>query len=211
MANPFDGARWPRPVLEAQLGGGVPAATTLVLNMGPGLNTATLGGATWANISDDLRSYGWHRGRASEVDNNAEPGILTVVLRNHHGNYDPTNLSGPYVSGGESLIDIGLPLRLSCTLDGVSYSRFVGFLADLELDLQDDDPTATFTIADGLETLGRTQLDVQGSLLYDGDSTGNRIGHLADEAGWPTTLRDLRDGYTLLGPTVRRLRARADA
>src|SRR6266496_3148957 len=98
-------------------------------------------------------------------------------------------------------IDAGTPFKVRAEWPiGTVYDRFTGTLADVSLDLGYD-PTVTFTCADGLETLGRAQLPVTAA-QYDSDTTGQRIGHLADQANWPTSLRSLDAGYTTLGPTI---------
>src|SRR5690606_14640231 len=37
---------------------------------------------------------------------------------------------------------------------------------------------------------------------WDGDTTGERIDRLLDVAGWPSALRDLAKGYSVLGPAT---------
>lgn len=99
-------------------------------------------------------------------------------------------------------IDIGSQVKVRAEWPlGTVFDRFTGTIADVAPDLGYD-PMVTFTCSDGLETLGRAQLPVQAIPLYDLDTTGQRIGHLADQAAWPTTLRALDTGYTTLAPTI---------
>jgi hypothetical protein len=97
-------------------------------------------------------------------------------------------------------LDIGAPIWVRAEYGGAVYDRFYGELADIELDLGYR-PTARFTCADGLEKLGRVRI-AETVPQFDGDKTGTRIGHLADEADWPTSLRSIDPGYTALGPTT---------
>jgi hypothetical protein len=98
-------------------------------------------------------------------------------------------------------IDMGVPVQVNAEWPaGVTYERFTGAIADINLDAGYS-PTVTFTCADGLETLARAQLPVE-QPEFDGDRTGQRIGHLADRAGWPATARALDTGYTTLGSTT---------
>jgi hypothetical protein len=97
-------------------------------------------------------------------------------------------------------VEVGIPVRVRAQFNNVLYDRFYGELVDVELDIGNE-PTATLTCADGLEKLGRAQLPVT-SPSFDGDKTGARIGHIADAAAWPTSLRALDTGYATLGTTT---------
>src|SRR4030095_4017660 len=61
--------------------------------------------------------------------------------------------------------------------------------------------SATLACAAGLEALGRAQLAVEPT-VFDGDTTGARIGNLADRAGWSVTARAIDAGQVVLGPTT---------
>ncbi len=98
-------------------------------------------------------------------------------------------------------IDAGAQVKVRAEWPiGTVYDRFTGTVADVALDMGYD-PTVTFTCSDGLETLGRAQLAMTAP-SFDGDTTGARIGHVADQAAWPTSLRALDTGYSTLGPTI---------
>jgi hypothetical protein len=96
-------------------------------------------------------------------------------------------------------IEVGMPIRWSAIFNGVTYPRFYGTVSDIRIDLGLE-PEVVFDCSDGLETLGRAQLD-KTTPQFDLDTTGERIGHLADVALWPTSLRALDTGFTFLGPT----------
>lgn len=100
MASPiFNGVRWPKIMVLAGLGGTAdPGGDYLHLGVGPGLGTGKLGGITSIDIADDVRSISIHgRGRDSPIDT-ASPATCTIVFGNASGDYDPSNLFGPYVS-----------------------------------------------------------------------------------------------------------------
>jgi hypothetical protein len=96
-------------------------------------------------------------------------------------------------------IEIGMPIRWTAEYDGVPYGRFQGTVTNISMDLGKD-PTVTFESSDALEVFGRTRLARTGN-MFDGDTTGVRIGHIADQALFPSSLRVLDTGYTTLGPT----------
>lgn len=195
----FDGVTLPKLAILASFGGNLdPGADYLHLGTGPGLGTGKLGGVAAVDVTADVVSVTITRGRDGDLDP-ATPGVAVVVLDGRSGDYDPTNPSNPF---GLTVANLpGTPLYVRCEWPlGTIYERFSGEIADFELDAGND-PTVTFTAADGLEKLGRAHVPA-GSSAYDGDTTGARIGHLADLAGWPTSLRALDAGYTTLGPLV---------
>lgn len=160
--------------------------------------TKYLGAGSWVNIIDDVEALTIDRGRDSDTDS-AIPGSLVVRVDNTNGDYNPENLSGLYVSGGATQIDVGLPICVQAEWLGVVYDLFYGEVADVELDL-DYENSVVFTCADGLERLGTTRL---GPSIFqvDGEYTGQRIGRVLDAAGWATSLRALDRGYSQLGLT----------
>lgn len=200
--DPGSGSGFPQVFVLAGFGGtlAAPAADALVLGGTVGLGTAKLGAITWTDITGDVRSVSWNRGRDSDIDT-ASPGSCTIVLDNFSGDYDPANLSGPYVAGGVSLVELGTPVTVRAEWGGTIYDRFAGDLTDISMDLGYE-PTVTLTCGDGLETLGRAYVPLMSAGDWDGDRTGTRIGRIADSAGWPTSLRALDVGYTILGPTL---------
>jgi hypothetical protein len=102
-----------------------------------------------------------------------------------------------------SLVEVGTPVQVLAEFPiGTVYPRFYGELADIAPN-DGYDPTVTFILTDGLEKLGRARLAATPfTPQFDGDTSGERIGHLADAAGWPSSLRALDTGYATLGPTT---------
>jgi hypothetical protein len=196
----FDGTSAPRFIVEAAWGATItPGTGVLTLGSSPGLGTAKLGGTTWVDITRDVKSYSWRRGRGDDLSV-AQPGTCTIVLDNFAGDYDPANLAGPYVSGGVSLVDAGVPVRIRAEYSGTVYARFNGDITSIDLDYGYE-PTAALQCSDGLEWLGRAFLE-EATVAGDLDTTGQRISRLADSAGWPTSYRSIDTGYTRLGPTT---------
>ncbi len=109
-------------------------------------------------------------------------------------------VKGKTVDTVTSLLDVGMPGWIRAQFQGVVYDRFYGFCSDISLDLGWD-PTVTLTFADGLETLGRARLATIAA-GDDGDTTGARLGRIADQTGWPSSLRAIDTGFTTLGATV---------
>lgn len=199
----FDGTDWP--LVRVYAAFGVPfgtGGTAIRLGVGPGLGTGTLGpGIGWVDISEDVQVIRRDFGRDNDLDP-ARVGTCSLTVENWSGDYDPENLSGPYVSGGVSLVRVGTPIQVTVEYPvGTVYPRFYGEVADIAPD-DGYNPTVTFTCADGLEKLGRGRISEVSTPVFDGDTTGNRIGHLADQVAWPSSLRSLDTGAATLGATV---------
>jgi hypothetical protein len=198
----FNGIDQPRLIVELAFGGGAfPPATALRLGVGPGLGTATLGGVTWTDIIADVI-----RVSMPSVDvvpgEPAAPRTLDITARNLQSVYDPTNLLGPFVLAGESLVDLNLGVRVRSEYPlGTFHDHFYGVVDSIEPDDSPKNERVTFKCLDGLTKLARNKLTTVAP-QWDLDTPGNRIGHLADAAGWPSSQRALDTGRMRLAPTV---------
>jgi hypothetical protein len=193
----FDGTNGP--LLSVQLGLGAlntePPAGSLVLGGGPGLGTGFLGTATWTEIISDVISISISRGRQGELEQ-TPPGTMSLVVDNIPGTYDPANPLSPFYGS----LEVGIPVRVRATWNGVTYDRYYGYIDDIVMDLGYS-PTVTLPCVDALERLGRAGV-APISPSFDGDFTGTRIGRILDGAGHPTTLRALDTGRSQLASTT---------
>jgi hypothetical protein len=193
----FDGTNGP--LLSVQLGLGAdntePPAGSLILGVGPGLGTGFLGTATWTDITADVISVSITRGRQGELEQ-TPPGTCSLVMDNTAGTYDPTNPASPFYGS----LEVGIPIRVRATWNGVTFDRYYGYIDDIVMDLGYS-PTVTFPCVDALERLGRARVG-EIAPSYDGDFTGTRIGRILDAAGHPTTLRALDTGRSQLANTI---------
>ena len=55
-----------------------------------------------------------------------DAGTCSVPLSNIDRRFDPTNLAGPYVSGGKTQVKPEIPVRVSATYASVTYRLFNG-------------------------------------------------------------------------------------
>lgn len=136
----------------------------------------------WSAIpSDDIRAISTRRGRSQE-NQAIQSGALTLILENRSGNYDPDNITGPYVRDGYTLLTRGLGIKLDATWGGVTYPQFVGQLERVDTSLTLDS-FATFTITDALAWLG-TQDVAAIPDDFAGDTTATRAGRILDAVSW---------------------------
>lgn len=191
----WDGVNAPRLEVLLGLGGTAtsdPQGGHLILDQGPGLDIGTLGDVSWTDITDDVASIRVDIALAGEIDS-AEPNRMTATIDKNASNYDPTNLSGPYVAGGVSLLDAGIPIWFRTIWHGVVYPVWRGYIDDVIVGADPVQPIVRLPCVDELETLGRAKL-LEASPVGAGETTGARIGRVLDVTGRPASLRQLDTG-----------------
>jgi len=149
----------------------------------------------------DLRSLDIYRGR-TRSDQRIDAGQLIAVLDNRSGNYDPDNLSGPWVSGGVTALRADLRARVVATWASTSYVLYVGYLETTKMDAGFD-ATATMTFVDGISILGRFSAPVLKTASFSGETTSTRVGRMLTYAGWGTgsSWRNLTGSVQLAATT----------
>ena len=169
-----------------------------------GVNAPTLKIQFWFNNAwtdvptADLRSIDIYRGR-TRSDQRIDPGQLIVTLDNRSGNYDPDNLSGPWVSGGVTALRADLRCRVLATWSSTTYTLYVGYLETTKLDAGFD-ATATMTFVDAIMVLGRYFAPSLLKSSFNGETTSARVGRMLTYAGW-TGGRSLTGSVQLAATT----------
>lgn len=130
------------------------------------LGTATILGpsliTTYTNVSADVRSLRIQRGKSDERGQ-YQAGRCTVVLNNRDRDYDPFNLSGPYVTGGVTDIVPGREVYITATdpTSGVVSRLFTGKARDwAPAYVGPFDSTVTLEASDAIEDLARADTTV---------------------------------------------------
>lgn len=149
----------------------------------------------------DLRSVEMIRGR-TRSDQRVDAGQMIAILDNRSGDYDPDNLSGPWVSGGVTALRADLRARVVATWNSISYVLYVGYLETTKLDAGFD-AKATMTFVDGISILGRYSAPVLKTASFSGETTSARVGRMLTYAGWGTgsTWRNLTGSVQLAATT----------
>ena len=172
-----------------------------------GVNAPTLkvqfffNGAYTDTPSTDLREINIYRGRP-RPDQRIDAGQMMVTFDNRSGNYDPDNLSGPWVIAGVSELRDGLRARLVASWSGTSYVLYVGYLETTSLD-PGFDAKATMTFVDAISQFGKVTAPAKKTPTYSGETTSTRVGRMLTYAGWPTgsSWRSLTGSVQLYGTT----------
>jgi hypothetical protein len=149
------------PTLEVLFAPSVVGANTgdrLILSVGPGLDTATLGdGAFFYNISSSVRSITTNRGRRRALER-FSTGTATITLDNRDRSFDPTNTASPYYNATVGVTGVvpSIPVVVRATWDGTTYSIFRGFIDSWTFNYLDagiGDATATISCSDAFKPL----------------------------------------------------------
>lgn len=156
-------------------------------------STYTLGGAVWADVTNDVISISCRRGRNRELDA-FDAGTATVELRNNSRQYDVTNTAGTYYGG----IKPRLPLRVTVQ----STVIFNGYIEDFDYNY--DNPNATLDLStvsikaiDGFTVLASTYL---AAYTNTAQGSGARVTAVLDrpEINYPFG-RSISSGSSTLG------------
>ena len=118
----------------------------------------------FTDVSADMRRLSIDRGKAREVDV-FQAGRANINLDNLARDYDPTNLSGPYVSGGVTQVKPGRRIIVKATHPTtlVEYTLFTGFVWDWGLSYgrrSSGDAIARLGATDAMTTLARAPVAV---------------------------------------------------
>ncbi len=118
-------------------------------------------------------------------------GNASMELDNVSEKYTPTNKASTLYG----LLLPGRPVRMQVTINGVTYSLFVGHTDDSSIDPDAGAQSVQLTMLDALAKI-RGQSVTTG--LYRGLRTGDAINLVLDAIGWPSADRDIDTGATVL-------------
>ena len=141
-----------------------------------------------------------------------EAATATVHLNNSDRRFDPTNTSGPYVTGGVSRVTPMRPIRIRCTWAGVTYHLFRGFVDQWDVDwVANVYSEVTVVATDGFKVLANkkrapTLITVNGQQVPqtygEGEDSGARVTRILDSAGWSAADRSIATGNSPMQATT---------
>jgi hypothetical protein len=169
----------------------------------------------WEDITDRLRAFTIDRGRSSELDR-AEAGVATFDLDNFEGDFDPSNIDGPYFPGLKPMrrirIQAVIPETFASFYIGSSFvggsdvlgtsvafiGLFSGFVEDWgqtwnPMPAPHPDSVATVRAVDAFKVL----LSARGVTPMPSFNPGSAVNEILDHMGWPADERniELTGGY----------------
>lgn len=157
------------------------------------------GDGTYTGAGDDITARTLHRtgvtiryGRdQARPYAPTAPGRAQLEVDNASRDYSPENTSSPLAG----LVLPGRSVDITATLGVTTYSLYRGRLDDYEVLPGIADRSVALTCLDGLGLLRGVTVSTP---LYRGITTGQAIGYLLDEVGWPDDARDLDRGATVM-------------
>jgi len=200
---------YPTITVEAAFTVGGSFGTALVLDSATKgiLDTNTLSAEVWTDITAYARAFSVRRGasRAEGPVLRFEAGTAQVTLDNSDRRFDPTNLSGPYVSAGVTQVTPMRAVRITATWDGTVYPVFRGY-ADA-WDISYDEPavsTCVLSATDATKVLSNYDRVALGSGVGAGENSGARVNRVLDSVSWPVgdEYRSVAVGDSMLQATT---------
>ncbi len=151
--------------------------------------TYTLGGDTWADITDRVTSVQISRGRSRQLDQ-FNAGVCTIVARNDDRELDPSNTAGTYFGG--------LLPRRPVRIKANSETLFAGYVDDINLGYDTADAgSATFMCVDAFSLLAQASLNAHTPSAQASDARVTAVLDRA-EVDFPTA-RSIGTGSSTLG------------
>jgi hypothetical protein len=155
---------------------------------------------TWTDISAWVLKVSTSAGRSKNTDTFGA-GTASITLDNSDRRFDPTHLTGPYVSGGISQLIPNVRIEVTALWSAVTYHLATVWADSWTVQHDTEMSTCTVEATDGVKFLGRVVIPEQGA-AHAGDISGARINRVLDLADWPAGLRSVDDGITDLPSTV---------
>jgi hypothetical protein len=198
------------PEVRIEIGLSGPTVGPLIWHIGDALRgkigTAQIGADdVWSDITDYVRNWSFRRGasRADGLNLRYEAGTLSVELNNGDRRFDPTNLSGPYVSGGVTELTPMVRVRLTAIWAGIAYPLITTYADSWVPDYTTPNwSTTTLTATDAFKVFASQDLAAVGS-IGAGEDSGARINRILNALGWNVDDRSVSTGdSTLQGTTL---------
>jgi hypothetical protein len=201
---------WPYvPDVRIEIGLSGPMVGPLVWHIGDPvrgkIGTAQIGAPEiWSDISSSVVSWSFQRGatRSDGLNLRYEPGTCSMILNNGDRAFDPTNLTGPYTSGGVTQLVPMVRVRITAIWAGIAYPLYTGF-ADSWLPDYDSPTwsTVSLTATDAFKVFS-SQDRTAGGAVGAGELSGARINRILDGLGWQTEDRHVAAGDTAVQATM---------
>lgn len=198
------------PTVIVEVAFSVGASTSTLLHLDDAargkLDTGTLGAdVTWTDVTGDVVSVQCSRGmsRTDGPVGRYEAGKATITLTDTARTYDPTNLSGPYVSAGVTQVTPMRAVRIRALHGGVYYDVWRGFADSWTITYPQGNAIAMVSLqcTDGFKVLGNTFLAAVGA-VGGSENSGARISRLLTAAVWPTADRIIATGDSTVQATT---------
>lgn len=159
----------------------------------------------WTDVSEWLvKDFTTTRGstRVESPVIRYEPGHARILLNNTDRRFDPTNIHGPYVSGGKTQVTARRPLRVSAIWNSLKYPLFTGYVDLWDIDwIADVYSSVRVSATDGFKILKGIKRAVVDPPVGDKENSGVRVSRILDSANWGSDQRVIATGNTAMAAT----------
>jgi hypothetical protein len=149
------------------------------------------------DVSNQVQAVSVQRGRNANADQ-FQAGTATIRIADINGDFNPENLSSPYVGLLNPLRKVTLNATDNNT--GIFYPLFAGYITGYNFtqsQVVGEVSYTTLTAIDGFRLLNMgTVSTVTGGTA--GQLSGARVTSILDEIAWPSSMRDVDPGLTTL-------------
>ena len=162
-------------------------------------------GETWTDVTGDVVAIDTKRGanRVQQPVLRYTNGNGSITLNNHDRQYDPTNLNGPYVESGETLVLPMRQVRIRGTYNSTTYGIMRAFVDSWNLEWNGPDfSQAVVPFTDGFKVLESYDRIAVDPAVGAGEDSGARIERILDSVDWPDDLRDIATGNSTMQATT---------
>jgi hypothetical protein len=160
------------------------------------LGTNVLGdsAALIVDVSDVVDSINTRRGRSATADE-FQTGSLTLRIVDQNGDFNPQNPNSPYFG----FLSPMRKVAISATYDDVVYPIFSGFITSYTTTTPRNATDVVYTTIQAVDAFRLAQ-NAQISTVTGATAqlSGTRVNKILDQIAWPSTMRDVDTGLTML-------------
>lgn len=161
-------------------------------------------GDVWVDLSSRVEGLRLQRG-TTRLDGPVpryETGTCTITLDNADRALDPTNLDGPYVTGGATQVTPMRGVRVQALWDGVLYDLWRGYADSwLPTSGQGDTAQVVLTCSDAFKVLSGVRR-AEAPPVGAGEDSGARVDRILDSIAWPAADRMIATGNSTVQATT---------
>ena len=171
-------------------------ASPMILDSGVlGVNALADSTAVTVDVSSLVDSIKTNRGRTalSEI---FQTGTMSLRIIDQNGDFNPMNPASPYYQ----LLNPMRKVTITASYEGTTYPIFAGYITSYDTTTPKDVGEVVYTTiqaVDAFRLFANAQITTEATTPA-GQTTGTRIGKILDSISWPSGMRDVGLGQTLV-------------
>ena len=159
-----------------------------------GTNVLADSAALIVDVSNVVDSINTRRGRSATADE-FQTGTLTLRIVDQNGDFNPQNPNSPYFG----FLNPMRKVAISATYNDVVYAIFSGFITSYTTTTPRNATDVVYTTITAVDAFRLAQ-NAQISTVTGATAqlSGTRVNKILDQIAWPSTMRDVDTGLTML-------------